>query len=208
MKKLSSHLPKGIMALFPLAITLYIVWLLFTNVDGILGGLIKRTFGFSIPGLGFLIIILFALAVGWVRDHSIGQKIILFFEKMVEKTPFAGRIFIVARQVRDAFTTKKGSRAFKEVALIEYPKKNSFSLCFITSESLGEVQAKTGKKVLSVFVPTTPNPTSGFLLFIPEDEITVLEMSVEEALQMIISGGVVVPKYKGREIVLNSEKSV
>lgn len=113
-------------------------------------------------------------------------------EKIVDRIPLARIIYVGVKQLLEALFFQK-TKAFEKAALIEYPRRGIYAICFITGESKGEVQCKTNKNMINVFVPTTPNPTSGFYILIPENELIILNMSVEDAFKLIVSGGIVSP---------------
>ncbi|MCX5656801.1 MAG: DUF502 domain-containing protein, partial [Candidatus Omnitrophica bacterium] len=127
--------------------------------------------------------------VGSATKNIFGKRLISFTEKLILKFPFFGRIYAGTKEISNAFLlSNKG--AFMKVVLVEFPKEGSYALGFITSAAKGEIQDKTKNNVLSVLVPTTPNPTSGFLLFIPMDKLIFLDMTIEEGIKLIISGGI------------------
>ncbi|HQD40060.1 MAG TPA: DUF502 domain-containing protein, partial [Bacillota bacterium] len=119
-------------------------------------------------------------------------------EKMIGKVPVMNSVYSALKQVVDAFSPDQ-TNAFQRVAMVEYPRKGTWSIGFVTGISSGEVQRKTEHEVLNIFIPTTPNPTSGFLIFVPKQDVIFLEMSVEDGLKLIISGGVITPKEQAEE---------
>jgi uncharacterized membrane protein len=125
-----------------------------------------------------------------------GRQVILFTERIFSRIPIARGIYSTVKQITNAFGHDPSS--FKRVVMVEYPRKGLYTLGFYTGESNGEIQGRAGKKVLNIFLPTTPNPTSGWLVLIPEEDVIFLDTSVEDGLKYIISGGVVVPPWKGR----------
>jgi len=135
------------------------------------------------------------LIVGFLARNYIGSKLIEFWENIVNKIPFIRTIYVAIKQLGEAIFAKK-EKDFKRVVLIEYPREGIFTLAFTTGIGEGEIQKKTKKRVLNIFVPTTPNPTSGFYLLVPEDEIKFLDMSVEDAFKLIISGGMATPEKR------------
>jgi uncharacterized membrane protein len=151
--------------------------------------------GVHIPGLGVLLAVFLVLATGMIVANLLGKRIIAAWESLLSRIPLVRNLYAGVKQIMEAVLATDG-KSFRNVLLIEYPRKGVWSLAFMTSDKLGEVQDKTGAQVISVFIPTTPNPTSGFVLMVPEDEVIELDMTVEEGLKMIISMGVVVPKWK------------
>jgi uncharacterized membrane protein len=144
--------------------------------------------------VGVIIFFLFILFVGMFASNMIGRRTILFGESIMVKIPLASKIYTAVQQIIAAVTGGKGA-VFNKVVLVEYPRKGVYSLGFVTSETEGEVQYQTKQKVVSVFIPTTPNPTSGLLVFVPDEDLIYLKMSTEDGLKLVISGGFVTPAY-------------
>lgn len=144
--------------------------------------------------LALLALIIFIIGLGFFSRYVFGRLVISTVERILDRLPFVNTVYRTVKQIVDTFSQQQKA-VFQEVVLIEYPRKGSWVLGFRTSESKGEVQAKTGRHLSNIFVPTTPNPTSGFLLMIPTEEIIPLEMTVAEGMKVIISGGAVSPDY-------------
>lgn len=159
--------------------------------------------GVHIPGLGVLLAVVLVLATGMIVANLLGKRLVAAWESLLSRIPLVRNLYAGVKQIMEAVLATDG-KSFRKVLLIEYPRKGVWSLAFMTSDKLGEVQAKTGSRVISVFIPTTPNPTSGFVLMVPEEDVIELEMTVEEGLKMIISMGVVVPAWK-KELLERSE---
>ncbi|MGB7215508.1 MAG: DUF502 domain-containing protein [Gammaproteobacteria bacterium] len=151
-----------------------------------------------IPGLNAIVsgilAFLILVATGMLAANLIGKRLVALYESLLDRIPFVRSVYGAVKHFIEIVFSDT-SQSFKRVLLIEYPRKGVYSLCFQTSDEPGEVQARTGDEVLTVFVPTTPNPTSGFILFVPRNEVVELDMPVEDALKMIVSLGVVVPKW-------------
>lgn len=190
--KLKTIFTTGLLTLLPLAITLYVFYLVFTFLDNLLGDLIKSLFDYSVPGIGFAAGLLLILLVGFIATNIIGNKIIGFSDQVLQRLPLAKGIYTSAKQIIDAFTVQ-GKSAFQKVVLLEYPRKGLYVLGFVTGSSKGEIQNKTHEATVNIFVPTTPNPTSGMLILAPKHEVIELAMTVEEGMKVIISGGLVSP---------------
>ena len=200
-KKLKSYFLTGLLVLTPLVLTVFIIWRLFFAIDGLLQGFISKQIiarlGFQIgdqpiTGLGFITIILLILLTGFFARNYVGRKILLIGDNLVSKIPIINRIYIAFQQISQAFLSEK-SEVFEKAVLIEYPRKGIHSIGFFTQDTKGEVQNRLDKDVVSVFIPTTPNPTSGFLLFVPKEDAQPMDMSVEEAMKLVISGGAIQP---------------
>lgn len=144
------------------------------------------------PGLGVILVVLIVFIVGLLTRNIVGRKMVHLGEKIVDRIPLARVLYVGVKQLMEALILQK-TKAFQKAALIEYPRRGVYAIAFITGESKGEIQQLTEKKMINIFVPTTPNPTSGFYILIPEDEIIILDMSVEEAFKLIVSGGIVSP---------------
>lgn len=197
LKRLRIFFITGLVVLAPIVVTVYVFWQVFFKIDSLLSGYLSRwpmftIYGRTIPGMGLVAVILAVLLVGMLASNIIGRKLIGLGDKIVTSIPLIGRIYIAVQQISKAFLAEERA-ALKKAVLIEYPRKGVYSIGFLTSEAQGEVQDNTEEDVYSVFLPTTPNPTSGFLLLIPKEEITPLDMTIEDALKLIISGGMVTP---------------
>ncbi len=161
--------------------------------------------GFHIPGLGVVLGIILVLATGMIVANLLGRRLVAAWESLLAQIPLVRNLYAAIKQILEAVFATDG-KSFRSVLLIEYPRKGVWSLGFMTSDQLGEVQDKTGKKVISVFIPTTPNPTSGFVLMVPKEDTLELDMTVEEGLKMIISMGVVVPSWPKLKTVENDKE--
>lgn len=184
----------GLVVSLPALITIYVLVFTFNVIDSVLGGLFRLYLGRTIPGLGFLVTIALIFAVGLAASNVFGSKLLRLVETMFARLPLVKPVYSAIQQLIDAFSAQR-KNVFESVAMLEYPRKGVYALGFVTGKGAGEVQDKTSREVVAVFLPTTPNPTSGFLLLVPREELTPLDMSVEEALKLIISGGVVVPEW-------------
>ena len=158
--------------------------------------------GFRVPGLGVVLTLFLLLVTGSLAANFLGRRLLDFGESLVNRIPLVRWIYSGVKKVAETVLSSR-SESFRKVLLIQYPREGIWSLCFQTASTLGEVQARTGEMLVCVFVPTTPNPTSGFIIMIPKSQVIELEMTVEEALRMIISLGVVVPEWKKHELVKN-----
>lgn len=200
MKRFRRYLVAGILVWLPLGVTILLLRVIVRIMDRTLLWLPKQyqpeeLLGFAIPGLGILLTILLLLVTGLLATNFVGSAFIGGWESLMERIPVVRSIYSAAKKFLEIIFSDSGS-AFKKVLLIEYPRKGTYSLAFQTSAELGEVQSRTGEDVVSCFVPTTPNPTSGFIIIVPKKDVTVLDMEVDEALKMIISLGVVIPEWR------------
>jgi uncharacterized membrane protein len=198
LKRLRTHFLTGLIVLTPVVVTAYVFWHLFFKIDSILSGWLTTwglydLIGFKIPGIGFIILVLLVIFIGMLTRNFVGKKLIEAGDRLMTRIPIFNRIYTAIQQISQAFLTKRGS-VFRKTVLVEYPRPGIYAIGFLTSVSRGEVQDRTKTELYNVFLPTTPNPTSGFLLLVPKDEIIPLDMSIEEALKLIISGGTIVPE--------------
>ncbi|HEC69211.1 MAG TPA: DUF502 domain-containing protein [Candidatus Omnitrophica bacterium] len=180
----------GLVVLVPVVITIYVVIGLFNFADSILGKYINRYiflyFGYKIPGLGIIFSVLIIVLVGIISSF-LRWRIFKRLELLILKFPLVGRIYAPTKEiVRFLFSPSKPS--FKRVVLVEFPKEGIYSLAFITGKS-SKINQKTGKKMISIFIPSSPSPLTGFTYFISEDKLIYLDISVEEAVKIIVSGG-------------------
>jgi len=189
---LKNYFLTGLLVILPIFITAYVLWFLIRAMDVVLRYIPPHYLPYKVPGLGLILAVILILLVGVLTRNFVGKKVVQFWENMVDRIPLVRIIYTGVKQFLEAFFMQK-SDSFKRVALLEYPRKGIYVLGFITGVSKGEVQVKTNKKMINVFVPTTPNPTSGFYVLVPEDELIILGMSVEDAFKLLISGGIVSP---------------
>ncbi len=188
----------GLLITLPIALTYFILQFLFKNLDALspvftkvlidMGAPIPE--GYRIPALGLVITLLIVLTVGWFTTNFFGKQMIKLGESIVEKIPFVRRIYKGSKQVVQSIAHADTS-AFRKVVLLEFPRRGMLAIGFVTGESRGEVQQYTADNVLNVFVPTMPNPTSGFLVFVPPEELTEVDMSIEDGIKYVVSGGIV-----------------
>jgi uncharacterized membrane protein len=199
--KLKTIFTTGFLTILPLAVTIYVFYVIFNFLDNLIGGLIESVFSFRIPGIGFASGLALILLIGFIASNIIGNRLINFFDHIFQRVPITRGIYTSAKQIIDAFTLQ-GKNAFQQVVLLEYPRKGLYVIGFVTGQSRGEIQEKTAEETLNIFVPTTPNPTSGMLILAPRHEVTELKMTVEEGMKVIISGGLFSPSdNNGKEVI-------
>jgi uncharacterized membrane protein len=194
----------GILVTAPLGITIYLVWIFLQFMDSLVKELLPKEYNpdlylpFSVPGFGLLISILFFVFVGWFARNYFGRLIINLYEYVMNRVPVIRNIYGAIKQISETIMASQ-SQAFREVVLMEYPRKGVWSIGFVTNTSEGEIQRVTEGETVNVFVPTTPNPTSGYLLFVPKKDLYYLDMSVEEGVKMVVSAGIISPPDHGLE---------
>ncbi|MEC9367319.1 MAG: DUF502 domain-containing protein [Pseudomonadota bacterium] len=189
----------------PVGITLYIVWWFVNLVDAWVKPLLPTKYlpesylPFSVPGVGLIVAIIGLTVIGGFTANLFGRTLIGYGETLLNRMPVVRNVYSGLKQIFETVLSQS-SNTFQKVGLIEYPRKGLYALVFVSKETKGEVDDKTGigEPFLSVVLPTTPNPTSGFLLFVPKKDVIVLEMTVEEAAKLVISAGLVVPKYQSK----------
>ncbi|RZV34063.1 MAG: DUF502 domain-containing protein [Chromatiales bacterium] len=199
MKLLRRYLVAGLLIWAPLAVTFLLLRFAVNVMDKTLAVIPlqyrpEELLGFHIPGLGVILTFIVLLITGMLAANFVGRYVVGGWESLLDRIPIVRTIYGGAKNFAEIVFSDSND-SFKQVLLIEYPRKGLYSLAFQTSSELGEVQARTGEDVVCCFVPTTPNPTSGFVIMVPRGDIQVLDMEVDEALKMIISLGVVVPTW-------------
>ncbi|MGN6549497.1 MAG: DUF502 domain-containing protein [Pararhizobium sp.] len=207
--RLRAYFLTGLIICAPLVITLYLTWSFILWVDGWVKPYLPRAYNpdsylpFPVPGFGLVVALVVITLVGFLTANLIGRTIIGFGESILDRMPFIRVIYKGLKQIFQTVLAEQ-SNSFKRAGLIEYPRKGLWSLVFIATDTRGEVNHRLqdgGDDTVSVFLPTTPNPTSGFLLFVRRSEIVMLDMTVEDAAKMIISAGLVSPEYRSAEAV-------
>ena len=187
--KLRNAFIAGIVVLVPIGFTLYLTLFLIKISSRLIPNEINPNnyLPFSIPGLEILLSVIFITIVGGISLSFFGKKILNLINDLFKRIPILRTIYSAIGQMTESFTNKSDNK--KSVVLVEYPKKGSWAVGFATKENKGEISKKTNKDLINVFVPTTPNPTSGFLLMFPKDEVIFLDMTFEEASKFIVSAG-------------------
>lgn len=198
-KRLRAWLVAGLLVWVPIGVTILVIRMILNIMDRFLVVLPpewrpEAVLGVDIPGFGLVLAIVILVVTGLLVTNLVGKQFVGLTERVLDRIPLVRSVYSGAKKVAETLLQPTG-KSFRKVLLIEYPRKGVWSIGFQTSSELGEVQAKTGKMVIGVFLPTTPNPTSGFILLVPEDEVIELDMSVDEAIRMIMSLGVVVPVW-------------
>jgi uncharacterized membrane protein len=182
----------GVLIVVPLILTYVVLRFLFESVDGVLSPLAERILGYTIPGLGIAITILIIILAGFLTRNIIGATLYKHGDKLLARTPIIRVFYLAAKQLVEAVTIPD-LKTFKEVVTIEYPRRGLYVIGFATSR-IETTDIKEGpQRMVGVFVPSTPTPVSGFVVFVPEKEVIPLNISVEEAVKLLVSGGIVAP---------------
>jgi len=188
----------GLLVSAPILLTGYIIWLIVDIIDGQVSQLLpahlnpQEYLSFHLPGIGLIIAVITIIVIGALTTGFIGRSLIKLGERLVNSVPVIRSVYGAIKQIMETIMASQ-SDAFREVVLVEYPRKGIWAIGFVTGTTKGEVQNMSSENLINVFVPTTPNPTSGFLLFFRREEAITLEMGVEEAVKMVVSGGIVTP---------------
>ena len=187
--RIRNYFIAGVVVLIPIGITVYLTIFLISISTKILPKEINPNhyLPYNIPGVEILTAVVLITLIGWLSVSFLGKKLLNLFNNILKKIPILRTIYSAIVQMTETFTNKDEDK--KNVVLVEYPRKGSWAVGFATKKNSGEITKKTNKKLINVFVPTTPNPTSGFLLMFPEDEVIYLDLSFEEASKFIVSAG-------------------
>ena len=189
LSRLRNYFIAGIVVLIPIGITIYITLFIISISSKILPKEINPNhyLPYNVPGLEIIISLFLITFIGWLSLSFLGKKLLDLFNRILKKIPILRTIYSAIGQMTETFTKNDNSK--KNVVLIEYPRKGCWAVGFATKDNSGEISSKTNKKLVNVFVPTTPNPTSGFLIMFPKDEMIYLDMTFEEASKFIVSAG-------------------
>jgi len=193
----------GIVVIAPVGLTIWLLWSVMGWIDSVVLPLVPHTFrpeqyiGINLRGVGLIIFLLFTIVVGWIAKGILGRSLISFAESLVERMPVVRTVYSGIKQISETVFAQS-ERSFEKACLVQYPRKGIWAIGFISTTAKGEIakRAETSGGLVSVFLPTTPNPTSGFLLFVPEEDVIELEMSVEDSAKLVISAGLVYPNPK------------
>ncbi|WP_324754837.1 DUF502 domain-containing protein [Roseovarius sp. Pro17] len=198
--RLRARFLTGLVVIAPVALTIWLIWTLIGWVDALVLPLIPydltpaRYIGYNLRGAGLIVFLVFTILVGSVARGLIGRTLIRLGESLVNRMPVVRSIYSGVKQIAETIFAQS-ERSFETACLIQYPRKGIWAIGFISTTAKGEIanRAETGGELMSVFLPTTPNPTSGFLLFLPKEDVIELDMSVEDAAKLVISAGLVYP---------------
>lgn len=201
--RLRNYFLTGLVIAAPLSITIYITWTFVGWVDAWVKPWIPARYNpdhylpFTVPGFGLIVAIILLIVLGATTANLFGRTVIAYGEMLLDRMPLVRSIYRGLKQIFETVLSQT-NQSFQQVGLIEYPRQGLWAIVFVATSTKGELQTRIGgdeQDILSVFLPTTPNPTSGFLLFVPRDEVVMLDMSVEDAAKAVISGGLVTPEH-------------
>ena len=205
----------GLVVIAPIALTAWLIWTVVGWIDGWVLPFVpdwfqpEQRFGINLRGVGLIFFLVFTIIVGWIAKGLIGRSLIRTAEGMVESVPVVQSIYRGVKQIAETVFAQS-ERSFEKACLVQYPRKGIWAIGFISTQAKGEVNRRGGgdEQLVSIFVPTTPNPTSGFLLFFPASDVIELDMSVEEAAKLVISAGLVYPDEKDGKVVALGKREV
>ncbi len=200
-QRIRTYLITGLLVVLPVGVTVGVLAWLFRTMDSVLGSMFRVRLGIEVPGLGLITGILLILATGFMASNVLGKRLVQKFDQVILRIPFARTIYAATKQLSDAILQQNRS-AFRQAVVVEWPRPGIYTVGFVTGETRGEVQAKTVERLVNVFVVTTPNPTTGFLTLVPESQLIPLEMSVEDAVKLVMSAGIVTPPYRGEGLAV------
>lgn len=188
----------GLVVILPIAVTFWLIWALMGWIDGWVLPMVpaqwrpEHYIGINLRGVGVIIFLVFTVLIGWLAKGFIGRSLLRFGESIVDRMPIVRSVYGGVKQIAETIVAQNESR-FEHACLVEYPRKGMWGIGFVAGPAQGEIAANSDRPLLAVFVPTTPNPTSGFLLYVPEDDVEFLDMGIEDAAKLIITGGLVYP---------------
>ena len=197
--RLRNYFITGIIVVAPISLTIYLISLIINLIDDKILPLFPDRYNpetylpFAVPGIGVLIFVFILTLIGWLTTGLVGRTVVRVGENLLDRMPIVRSIYSALKQIFETVFSHN-SRAFRDVVLIPYPREGCWALGFATGTTKGEVQDVIRDEVVNVFLPTTPNPTSGFLLFLPKKDVIFLKMTVEQGIKLVISGGVVTPE--------------
>lgn len=196
-KSIRRYFITGLLVVVPLYLSVYVFLLIVGFMDSLLDFLPpsfrpETYLPFHVPGMGIVATLVGIFVVGLLAANLLGRKLVDIGEKILAKIPFLWTVYKGTKQFMETFFARQ-REGFRRVVLIEYPRRGLYSIGFVTGKTMGEIQAKTEDKMLNLFIPTTPNPTSGYYIVIPEKDIIPLSMTVEDAFKIIMTAGMVVP---------------
>jgi uncharacterized membrane protein len=198
-ERLRAYFIAGLLVTGPICLTLWLLWVFVSWIDGIVGQLVPEAYDpanylpIRVPGLGLLIVAAGLILIGWATAGVLGRFFVRVYERVLERLPVIRGLYGATKQIFQTVLSQQ-SNTFREVALVQWPRKGMWTIGFITGKTDGEIRdLVSDEDVINIYIPTTPNPTSGYLMFVPRRDIVILDMTVEEAIKFVISGGIVAP---------------
>jgi uncharacterized membrane protein len=204
--RLRAYFLAGILITAPIGITVYLAWLVISFVDSRITPMIPAKYNpenylpFALPGLGLLILIVLLALIGALMAGYVGRLVTHGYEGLLNRMPVVRGVYAAIKQIVEAVLAQK-AQAFREAVLVEYPRPGVWVIAFVTGRAKGEIRDISTEEMVAVFVPTTPNPTSGFLLFVPRRQVVPLAMDIEDAFKLVVSGGIVAPEERDPRVI-------
>lgn len=194
LKNIQRNFFTGALVAAPIGATIYLTIFIVEFIAGLLPSQFNpnQFLPYQIPGLELVIAVVFFIILGFITSTLFGRTIVSYFDTLIKRVPLAGSIYTAIKQITETFS--KTDTDSQKVVMFEYPRKGIQAIGFMTGSAKGEIRDKAGIEMVNVFVPTTPNPTSGFLLFIPKEDVIILDMKYEDAIKLIVSAGMVIPE--------------
>jgi uncharacterized membrane protein len=208
--RLRAYLVAGLLVTGPISLTFYLLWLFVSWVDGWVAKLLPAAYNptlwlpFPVPGIGLVAVLVMLVLVGALTAGYVGRLVLRTSERLLHRMPVIRGIYGATKQIFETVLAKQ-SNSFREVVLVEFPRSGMWTIGFVTGRPEGEIAELTAEEMLTIYVPTTPNPTSGYLVFVARREVVTLAMTVEEAIKYVISGGIVAPPDR-RKLAAEREK--
>ena len=203
--RLRNYLLTGILVTAPITITVWISWQILQFFDATARHLVPAGWypDIAIPGLGLLVVFLGLILIGALTAGLVGRLVVRTSERILNGMPVVRSLYGAIKQILETVLAQRAT-AFRQVVLVEYPRRNIWAIGFVSGSTKGEVRQKLDQDLVNVFLPTTPNPTSGFLLFVPKADVRVLSMTIEEGIKLVVSGGIVTPNGQDRDDAPNT----
>ena len=193
---------RGSVVIIPVALTYWFFRALLNAIDGILSPIFEQVLGRKVPGLGFISMVVLVLIVGLLSRNLVARLVFAWLEKLLQSVPFVRGVYSAIKDLIGAFTVGGKGRTFRQVVLVEYPRLGLYTIAFVTNEMTFVSSNKTTTDFVNVYIPNPPNPTSGMLILVPKKDIVVLDLTIEQGLKLVLSGGIVTPEklaQKGAE---------
>ena len=192
-RSMQRHLIAGLIVIAPVTITGFVLWWIFQTVDGLLGQVLYPLIGFPVPGLGLVTLVLLLIGIGWLAERTVGSRIVAWWHGVLERIPVARRIYSAANSIVRTVFGEGQRRPFTQVVLVEFPAPGRWSIGFLAGSAPDSTMESAEEARVTVFVPTTPNPTTGFLIMVPRSDVRTVAMTIDQAFTFILSAGSVSP---------------
>ena len=199
-ERLHAYFLAGILVTGPIAFTLWITWSIIDFIDRAVSHLVPTSynpstyFPFNIPGFGLVVAVVALTLIGWLTAGYAGRLLLRLSDRIMKRMPVVRGIYGAFKQIFETVLAKR-SNTFREVVLVEWPRRGMWTVAFVTAQGEGEIRSNVAPETVGLYVPTTPNPTSGYLVYVAREEIVPLAMSVEDGIKLVISGGIITPKH-------------